>query len=820
MKTKVALARWLPLIICLCALSHIASAASRLSFTDTWKDAVAFDASSQKYYVKTTGSFSASISLPLAGVDLSEADAGTQFSLAIGPAGNTTNIISDTLGDAENYTPNKKSATFALIDPISQARNGSLTVDWTSTTISVTASASEDALGMEQMFVTDSVGTPTNTTLNSSQTGAYYEVSLLLDASDNGGGTYSYDNPFVPVAGSNKETKYSAPGGAGAFPLENGSLTGTGDFTPPKLTITSPKPGFQVYDQNPVIDLTGLASDGIGITNVVCIVEVTNAFFEFPVLIDQAEELPTNSIAWTAEVDLSQWGYVGTNEILVVAQDSAGNQSFVSRSFVWVETNLAAVNVNPTNGGTIKGITNGQVLQVGNRYAMTATPANKTWIFSAWTATGWDLLSSNARFDYIDTDGVLTATFVTNPFCDTLLAGTYTGLFFDPNNGPELDNAGYFTVAVTDTGLFTGKLQFADSAEPVALSGQLSVYPDGSLATATVPLKRNVTTTDRKNKTEYLEVSLTMNTITNLVYSGVGNVVGVVNSYSDPSETTLIDSAQLGGELSLPGTNVPSGLYDLVFSPLSVDGSEGPGGFSYATAKVSENGDVALVLTLADAISQPISMSTFVARDGTCPFYASLYGGKGLILGWVLFVTDGDAYLSGNSIWWLKGATGDNYYSSGFTNTPDLIGGLYVPPKAGTNIFAATNMTFIVDENYTGFSLPDETDSAVTFNPVNNSFSDTNKVAIAVTVASAALNGAFHPTGGKSAISFHGVEVGGAGYGYYADASKKETGPIFIVYLGGGDAQIPGGSGVRISAPFPSDTPSGGYFSAPGAKPQ
>jgi hypothetical protein len=529
-----------------------ASAAPKLTFTDTWKDAGAYNSSSKTYSVKTTGSLSASISLPLSGVDLSEADAGTQFLLSIGPAGNTVAIISDALGNAENYRPGRKNATFAIIDPISQARIGNVTVSWTDSTISVNGLASEDILGVEQALAANSVGIPTNTALNSSITGNYYEVSLTLDASDNGGGTFTFDNQFVPVTGTNKETEYKAPNGSGSFPLENGSITGTVNFTSPKLTITSPPSGFEVYDQNPIINLRGVASDDGGITNVVCIV---NEDGPYPIALAIDQELSnTNPIGllpsplnWTAEVDLSQYGQVGTNTITVVAQSLSGSFSIVSRTFLWVETNSAVLTITPPGSGTVKGITNGQVLQKGTGYPMTAAPANKTWMFSEWNDGSFDLLSTVEDYNYIDTDGMLTALFVSNPFYNTFLAGTYTGLFFDPNTGPILDNSGYITLTVTETGALSGKLSFADSASPVPFSAQLSESPDGSLATATTTVKRNITAHGQKTKAGYFEVNVQIMSVTNVAYYNGILMTGYVNEFSDPTETNLIDSAQIKG---------------------------------------------------------------------------------------------------------------------------------------------------------------------------------------------------------------------------------------------------------------------------------
>ncbi len=768
---------WLTLAAGLCIASHFAQAAPQLTFTDKWADSGAYNSAYQYYYVKTVASFSVNISLPLNGVDLSELDANSQFTLAIGPSGNTTPIVSDTLGDAESVSLTKKSAKFAVTDPNTGNSVGSVTVSLSGNTVNVTGSATGDILGEELMFAGQTTGTPTTSTLNTATTGAFYEVVVSLDASDNGGGTFNYDNPYVPVTGTDKETEYNPPDMSGPYPLENGSVTGTGDFVPPKLSISSPAAGFKVYDANPVVDLTGLASDSEGMTNIQYFVNGdTNDLFE----IDQFDDFPTNKVTWTAEVDLSQNGRIGSNLVTFVAQDFSGNQTTVSRSFYWIETSTAAVTVSPTGSGTVTGVKTGQVLQVGSGYAVKAAPASKAWIFSEWTDDLGDVLSSNANFEYIDTDGALTAVFETNYFNNTSLAGTYTGLFYDTENGVQLEDAGYITVTVTPTGGYSGKLSLATTASAFSFSGQLAESADNTSAGANFTIK--------VSKTEYLNVGLQIATDPVLADAGAGLMGGFVNAYSDAAEANLLDSAQIQGELSLYKAGILPGLYNVVISPTSTDPSQGPGGYSFGSATVaSKTGAVKIALNLADGVSPAISFASFVAQDGTCPFYASLYSGKGVILGWMKFSTDGSGNMEAQPVNWVKMPVADKFYTQGFdatyvTTAPTNSGGLYVPPKAGTDIFGAgvTALTFEVDPSVTGSSLPAGTDTAVTFTPAKNTFADASKVTITLTATTGALKGSFFPAGSKTSLSFTGVVVDGAGYGFYSDAPKFETGPVWI----------------------------------------
>jgi hypothetical protein len=736
-------------------LAATAANASQLTFTDTWHDTGGYSATEQQYVVTTTGSFNATISLPLSGINLGPADLGSPFMLAIGPAGDTTMLVSDSLGDATSFSASRKTATFPLDDPNTGLPVGTAVVSWTASTISVKCSATEDILGEEAIFAEESSGVNTAYSLNSALDGTSYEVTIQLDASDNGGGTYNYDNQYIPTTGTDVEVEYNPPDDSGPYPLEKGSISGAGDFTPPKVSIISPTSGFKVYNDNAIVNLTGLASDNDGITNVECYVngETTNA-----IAIDQSDILPTNNVPWTAEVDLSQYGHLGTNVITVLAQDYSGNQATVARSFVWLETNSAVASVTPPNSGSIKGVTNNEILVENRGYKVIATPASKNWLFSEWTDTSGDVLSSNATLEYFDTDGTLTANFVQNPFNNTALAGTYTALFYDATNGANPSDAGYIVLTITGTGGYSVKLYLATVATPFSFSGQLALAPDDSLAT--------VNGTFKASKSNYLTFQLQVATDTNLADSGAGTVGGFVNAFYDSTETNQIDSAGVQGELSIYNTNVVAGLYNVVINPVASDPSQGPGGWSFGSATIGKKGAVATVLQLADGVSPAISFSTLVAADGTCPLYASLYGGKGVLLGWMQFATNGSGDFETNSIEWVKLPVADKYYTAGFTATPAISDELYVAPKKGTNIFGWTNGTFTVDA---GSNVP------VTFKPATDTFVATNKVTIAFTAATGMLSGTF-PTGNK----FKGVEFNGAGYGFYVNTAVKETGPITI----------------------------------------
>jgi hypothetical protein len=812
MTSKTICRRWLAIVASFGAALSVAHATTQTIFTDSWK------ATGSNNAVYTSGSFSIHFSVPLNGVDLSEADSNSKFSLSIGPDEYTTQIIATNLGNAAIYSAGKPTASFPITLQETNGQeltNGFVTVSWTATNITVTGIDSYDLLGMEANFAANY---EYHDTKSPSFSLGYYEVILTLDASDNGGGTFNYDNPFVLVTGTDSQTEYKPENGSGPYYLETGSLRGEEILTPPRLAITSPPPNFKVYDANLIVNVAINASDNLGLN----IIEgYVNGDTNNQITFGDFDELPTNSISWSDQLALAGVGQVGANVITIVAEDLAGNETTLSRTFLWIETNAAVVKVNPKGAGTVKGIKNGQVLQVNFGYPVSATSTNKDWIFSEWTDGAGNVLSSNASFEYFDENGTLTnsssptliANFVPSPFTNTDLVGTYTGLFYDTNNGVELSDAGYITVTLTEGGNFSGKLYLANTVLPFALSGQLALTADGSNAMAELNFK--------VAKSEYLNVKLLLATDPNLTNAGAGTLNGLVNACSDPTETNLLDSAQIQGELSRYNTNVVPGLYNIVVSPFSIPIGppsgvpyQGPGGYGYGTATVSKKGAVAVVMNLADGTSPAISFASSLAWDGTCPIYASLYGGKGVILGWMQFATDGSGIIIQqlHSVSWVKMPVADKYYMDGFAAVPGIFGGLYVPPKAGVNVLGWTDGTLVIDQGYSGMSLPDEVDVAVTYNPVRNTFADANKVTIALTPPNGSLRGTFYPTGGKTPFSYRGIVVDGGGFGFYLDAAKQETGPTWLRTStpGGGtigDGSNTGSTTTTIGGSFPTGPP-------------
>jgi hypothetical protein len=172
----------------------------------------------------------------------------------------------------------------------------------------------------------------------------------------------------------------------------------------PLLAITAPLAGQRV--SNELFQAKGTASDNYRVDQVMY--QLNNGLFTSAVGTKQ----------WSANLDLTP----GTNVLRALAIDGSGNYSLTSSvSFFYVvPTNLTVVKIG--QGVLTPNYTNGQRLEIGRGYAMTATPTNghvfSNWVVSVNGVPGAPSVSPTVRFMMAPGLGVQ-ATFVdvTKPAC-------------------------------------------------------------------------------------------------------------------------------------------------------------------------------------------------------------------------------------------------------------------------------------------------------------------------------------------------------------------------------------------------------------------
>jgi len=174
-------------------------------------------------------------------------------------------------------------------------------------------------------------------------------------------------------------------GTGGGFAIKNATGFQVGNFvlldtTLPTVSITSPTSG-QIWS-NAVFTVSGQASDNV---------QVSAVYYQ---ILGQGWNLATTGngwVNWSGNITLTQ----GTNIIQAYSVDLSGNQSAVSSQNMYYLLQ-APIQVQTNGFGTISPNYNGQMLEVGKTYSMTASPGSGC-IFTNWTGS---LVTSAATLNF------------------------------------------------------------------------------------------------------------------------------------------------------------------------------------------------------------------------------------------------------------------------------------------------------------------------------------------------------------------------------------------------------------------------------------
>ena len=491
-----------------CLGPQAAPAASNISFSGTYSDRLVNDPMFGPT-VATAASATMNLTLPLNGFDITTFVPDTELDINVtgGTGGGAS--LSDTLGEDPKFKAGSKTATIHNVD--ANGGNYTLVVTWTASTLTVTASFTDDSFSFESTYGTP--GMPGTTKIND-----IYDVSVAL-------GDFSYDDPNVFVTGANTDKEVAGQDGL-PYSLENGSVSGAADFTPPALSISSP--GATAKTATGLVVITGKASDNVGLAGVFCTV---NSNTDNILQISGPYDVNPKSASVQMTNDFSQNPdfIAGTNLLQFYAIDTSSNVSSVVTAYVfWVQpTNMTVL----TSGGpgTVSGLRTGQIVNMGEGYPVTANPGSG-YVLESWTDSSGDDITSNPSFNYFvgENDGgaTLIANFVPNPYA--ALKGAYTGLFFDPANGVTPTNAGYITLTLTTNGSYSGAIYLGAAKYPI--TGQFQFPND--YAQGDTGSNYSYPVVKLNSQTE-MEVALFLNMDTNLADPGAGFLTGTVSAYGN-----------------------------------------------------------------------------------------------------------------------------------------------------------------------------------------------------------------------------------------------------------------------------------------------
>jgi uncharacterized repeat protein (TIGR02543 family) len=320
-----------------------------------------------------------------------------------------------------------------------------------------------------------------------------------------------------------------------------------------------------------------------------------------------------------------------------------------------ITANFAATNMPDitvlviTNGsGKILPNLNGVNLVKNHNYTIKATPAAGN-LFVNWT--GSINTNKNPLTFKAETDMLLQANFVTNPFLST--QGTYNGLF-SVDSGVTEQTAGMLKgLAVNNQGHYSGVLLINGGSH--GISGTFDVNGQAT---------NKITRPAAQGGTLSLEMTL----------SNPGNaaplVTGTIYGTNDGTPWAATNL------LAYHATNtLPAAEYTMLIPPdvnnTPPNGSPGGDGYALITnnpGPVNHPASAAAKIIGALADGTAFNQTVAVSKDGYAPVYASLYAGKGLLLGWINLNLTNTTAVSNTSLTWIHPAKPSGLYKNGFTN--------------------------------------------------------------------------------------------------------------------------------------------------------
>jgi len=174
-------------------------------------------------------------------------------------------------------------------------------------------------------------------------------------------------------------------------------------------------------------------------------------------------QVASGTTNWAALLDLP----AGPNKLRVKSVDVTGWESTTLTQTVTYVV-MSPLVLTTSGNGTVTPNLNGQSLEIGKSYTITALPATghllSNWVGSVYSEKPALTFVMGSNFN-------LRAQFEANPFVPT--KGDYNGLFFE-TSGVLHDSSGFLKLSVTDRGSFSASLLCAGQSIPFSGAFNLS----------------------------------------------------------------------------------------------------------------------------------------------------------------------------------------------------------------------------------------------------------------------------------------------------------------------------------------------------------
>jgi hypothetical protein len=449
------------------------------------------------------------------------------------------------------------------------------------------------------------------------------------------------------------------------------------DTTPPKVAITSPASGTRT-NAGAVMTFLGTASDNMEVTNVNYWVTNLNGSFSAPLLQGRAVLTagPGSVSNWTAGGITPA---AGSNIFVARSYDFSGNpSSFAALKFfvkaptlmTLATTGFGKVKGSSSVGGDAAPSTNGALLNVGEAYSLTASPAANNYFsnFTGTTLTAFGA-SNGLTLDFImESNAAISANFFTNRFVG--MEGIYNGLFTSAQIGTNTEEtSGMISgLALNNHGAYSATVLLGGSAQ--GISGGFT--PEG-YATNSVLMTNGVP--GGYVTVQLVTVQLTCDG-TNVPRSIHGFVIGT-------NSVLLPDGAPQNGWVSevalvasLTNTSNFAGSYTMLIPPApNANGTNSPAGFGYGlltNVLQSSGGEVVFTGVLPDWSTFASSMP--IREDSQIPIYLNYFQTPqpGMLFGMISLVSN-TPYVPSCNLTWIRKATGSGLFTNGFTNNYSLV---------------------------------------------------------------------------------------------------------------------------------------------------
>jgi hypothetical protein len=409
----------------------------------------------------------------------------------------------------------------------------------------------------------------------------------------------------------------------------------------PNIGITTPQRGARL--QSSALTITGTTSGEVAVARV---------YYQ---LDDGGWQLATSSDSWAhwrANVTMP----LGIHQVEAFAESVLGTFSSTnSVAFSCMVTSAPAV-VEINGNGTVNPNLDGQFLQLGKSYSMTAVPAIG-WVFAGWTG---GVATNTARLLFVmESNLVLQANFQPDLFFTG--KGNYNGLFQSPLLIVSPTNSGLIGLALTSRGAFSGFVQLG--VKRTAISGRFDINGNAQV-TVSRPNLNPLTINLVLASTEV--ASVIHGTVTDGVW--IADLNAFRTAFNAKSNPALM-----------------AGRYTLVI-PGQPGSTNVPGGDSYGVLTVNAGGLIQFSGSLSD--NTKITQSIAISQDGNWALYMPLYAGQGLITGRLIFtnVDSPTGAISGSVTWFKPEVPTARYYPAGFLISSEAAGSSYVKPPNGTPI--------------------------------------------------------------------------------------------------------------------------------------